>query len=1369
MEVFHLWARLALDRSRFEADLKAAQGSGEQAAERVRSSWQRTGQAIEESLRRARPASTGLLLFVSGLMASLTAAAAASVKFNAELEQTAQGFEVMLGSAEKARAFLDELARFASTTPFEFPGLVQASQRLLAMGFSASEILPTMRAVGDAVAALGAGQEGIDRLVRALGQMQARGKAASQELLQITELGVPAYELLAAKIGVSVPEAMQLVEKGAIDARTAIDALVSGMEERFGGMMERQSRRFLGLWSTIKDTLRLRAGEAFEPLFEAAKRWEQRLAEFVQSERFAQMVENLRQAVERFVAFAEGAVERLRPFGEWLARHADVVIPSLTGAIMLGLVPALGALGKALYINLAPFAPWLAAGAALGALLALLTRRSREAAAAQEDYRAQAERNLRALDEQARKIQEELQQLDRLLPVVEDLGRKQDRTAEETQRLEAALKALQERYPWVRTEIAGTGEAFDSQLQVLANYRTNLRGMLQDIVQAKELIARLTLPQLERDLARAQQELAAARQEAARVATLQDVLAKGDLFQMGEILKKAGVEIDKSKGLFGTFSDYVQRQSNASAERLQGLSQRVQDLTAQIHELKQAQQDALTFRATGQLPSRSATSTPAPAAPPARSAQAVELPPVLSVREAVQAAAQAADTITQAFWEGIKAGMVKRGATPVELAEALSALLDSGRPMSDELRAQLEEEYRALLPQITQGAVSLAKAQSTAFRAEAEAGMEQAVRDSAPWMPDSEATRQALAEADRAGQDQARQFVEGLLAGLRARGATAQEITQVIADLLDSGLDLSDETRQMLERTYEDLLPQTTAWAVRLAKAQGDAQRQAFEDWQADYQQHEAEKTRIAREAWTLRYQLQADAARSADHELAGIERLQVERGRQADADRYASLADYYTKADERAKEAAQRQQEYEEALFRWRKAIGDVTLQEELERDRKRIESLGATTTQGMMALETFYESWAQRIPELKDEEKKALAEQLQAWMEVYGSDGPIAQTVRSLYELLTEETKSFGETFVELFRNLGHRIQETLAESAGGALSSWFEAQNRVREASEDVARAQQAYNEAVAQYGEKSEQARRAADELAQAQKRLQDAMAEAGNFGKMVADTLRKSFQQLSVWFVTEMLKSMTSGLGQWLASNLAIIAKAIWGFLAQAYSALVSWFWWLGPAAPVAAGAVIAGAVAAIGSMLAKAGASLSGGAPTGGGADTGTGGRQPGAETGGTETGGGVQVAQLTGPDRDFFAGLLAPLAALQVFQGTSERIYGAQVETNEWLARIYGAIAGVDAPGADLAGVGAGAEATAAAIREQTGVLHTDLREIADLLRNPVPFPVYPAAGAPPFPVALDHALRTGGLGGLEELMARTLSSGLRGMGRGR
>jgi len=226
----------------------------------------------------------------AGITLPMAGAAIAALKLAGDFEQTKIAFTTMLGSAEQATAFLGELEEFAARTPFEFPDLVEGSNRLLAMGFNAQQVVPMLTSIGDAVAGLGGGGETINRVTLALGQMGAKGKVSAQEMNQLAESGIPAWRFLADAIGTDIPTAMKLAESGAISASAAIPGILAGMNAQFGGMMEQQSRTLLGRWSTIKDEvgfavrdlgtallplagMMLNAVQAALPHIQAAVRW----------------------------------------------------------------------------------------------------------------------------------------------------------------------------------------------------------------------------------------------------------------------------------------------------------------------------------------------------------------------------------------------------------------------------------------------------------------------------------------------------------------------------------------------------------------------------------------------------------------------------------------------------------------------------------------------------------------------------------------------------------------------------------------------------------------------------------------------------------------------------------------------------------------------------------------------------------------------------------------------------------------------------------------------------------------------------------------------------------------------------------------
>ena len=225
----------------------------------------RTSSVIQGAVAGATAAvvSRGMTLIAD----ALEVAARAVVGFNASLEQSRIAWATMLGGADQARAMLAQLQQFARETPFEFPDVERAGRRMLAMGFAARDVIPILRDVGNAAAALGLGNEGIDRITLALGQMSTRTKVSAEDMLQLTEVGVPAWRILAEATGKSIADVQDAASKGVIPAQTFIDAFRRFSQANYGGLMEQQSRTFSGAMSNIKDSLDQLGAQAFEPVF----------------------------------------------------------------------------------------------------------------------------------------------------------------------------------------------------------------------------------------------------------------------------------------------------------------------------------------------------------------------------------------------------------------------------------------------------------------------------------------------------------------------------------------------------------------------------------------------------------------------------------------------------------------------------------------------------------------------------------------------------------------------------------------------------------------------------------------------------------------------------------------------------------------------------------------------------------------------------------------------------------------------------------------------------------------------------------------------------------------------------------------------
>lgn len=217
--------------------------------------------------------------YAVALTAAGTTAVAAlgfmAIKTAAANETAAISFELLLGSAQKAQKFLAELQKFSAATPFEMPQLRTAASRLLAVGAATSEIIPLLTALGDATAGMGTGAEGIERAVTALTQMRQKTKVTAEEMLQLTEAGIPAWQTLASFLKVDVATAMDMVTKRQVEATTmwqALETKAGPAMQRLSGMMQRQSTTLSGVWSAFKDNASQALAKFAEPALPALKR-----------------------------------------------------------------------------------------------------------------------------------------------------------------------------------------------------------------------------------------------------------------------------------------------------------------------------------------------------------------------------------------------------------------------------------------------------------------------------------------------------------------------------------------------------------------------------------------------------------------------------------------------------------------------------------------------------------------------------------------------------------------------------------------------------------------------------------------------------------------------------------------------------------------------------------------------------------------------------------------------------------------------------------------------------------------------------------------------------------------------------------------
>ena len=83
-------------------------------------------------------------VLATGVVAGTLAFAASSSKAAAEMETMTTAMEVMTGSAESAKAILEDIREFGAKTPLESKDLIEGAKLLLQYGIAMDDVMPTL-------------------------------------------------------------------------------------------------------------------------------------------------------------------------------------------------------------------------------------------------------------------------------------------------------------------------------------------------------------------------------------------------------------------------------------------------------------------------------------------------------------------------------------------------------------------------------------------------------------------------------------------------------------------------------------------------------------------------------------------------------------------------------------------------------------------------------------------------------------------------------------------------------------------------------------------------------------------------------------------------------------------------------------------------------------------------------------------------------------------------------------------------------------------------------------------------------------------------------------------------------------------------
>lgn len=194
----------------------------------------------------------------NGIAEAIKGVAGTGLQMNSVLEQNQVSFQVLTRDADKAAKIIKNLYSYAATTPFEFPDIAAAARTLQTVGLEGDKVI---KWVGDLAAANP--QATIGEVASAVAKLKSGSFGEAFERLR--DFGISKMMLEGAGLKFDKSGSYQ----GSVDqAMTAVQKIVA---DKYGGMAAAQSQTFAGMVSTIKDTLNMTMGTAFEGIFNDLK------------------------------------------------------------------------------------------------------------------------------------------------------------------------------------------------------------------------------------------------------------------------------------------------------------------------------------------------------------------------------------------------------------------------------------------------------------------------------------------------------------------------------------------------------------------------------------------------------------------------------------------------------------------------------------------------------------------------------------------------------------------------------------------------------------------------------------------------------------------------------------------------------------------------------------------------------------------------------------------------------------------------------------------------------------------------------------------------------------------------------------------
>ena len=274
----------------------------------------RSMSASESSVARAFANMAAQYLSLAYTMRKATQLMSSGVEFNKFVETQTMSFSVMMKSAEKAKVQMKDLYDFAVKSPLTFKETASSAKQLMAYGFTAKELIPTLDKLGTVALATG---HSLSDIAYVYGTLKSQGRAYSRDLMQFGMRGIPIYEELAKVMKVNVSQIQKMASEGKIGFKEVERAFESmtGAGGRFSGMMDQYMETLTGKLAMLADISEQSAGKVMRGATESYKKFIDDLTKMLQSasmqEYFNELGVDVKNGADALFAIVKGLMELL--------------------------------------------------------------------------------------------------------------------------------------------------------------------------------------------------------------------------------------------------------------------------------------------------------------------------------------------------------------------------------------------------------------------------------------------------------------------------------------------------------------------------------------------------------------------------------------------------------------------------------------------------------------------------------------------------------------------------------------------------------------------------------------------------------------------------------------------------------------------------------------------------------------------------------------------------------------------------------------------------------------------------------------------------------------------------------------------------